>query len=790
MKNRTRSAALAATLILVVFGMIPSQTQGGRWQLQGTVTAINCLDSHVSVRSAGNIVWTVIFADPADCQKMKLNAIVKVTGVPAAGGQKTLAEAAFKGFVASDQAVGAGTMTVTGTCVRQDCIHLYLEMKDDSGKLWRVEFAKTSDCLPVNAGTRVSVTGEYSTLLPNKLVNAKGGVMSEDHADVLRPGEKPKGLARHRLDFNGDGKDDIISFYRPRGGEDQFGPSEVCVALSDGASFKLEDHVWAEKFINGCEIPAVGRLTQDSRADILGFLRGDKKEDSVIKLRLNTATAGEFMKFQGPAGIWDESDFAWMGGCSGTKVPILLDITGDKIDEIAVLTLSNEGGCKAGDVNVFKFSPDRKMTDSGRWLQDFCHQDRWPAAGDFNGDGKDDLIYFVRSSASGEREGDVFVALSTGTGLSPQTRWHDWFCVRNEIPLVGDFNGDGKDDIASFTRNEYPGVVSKVWVALSNGSSFGTPTVWTQGFCLGNEVPLAGDFDGDGYCDVAAFTHDTGAANEPKGRVMVALSNGQNAFNQSRRWISRFCLGEEIPSTYSALFPYWMYPYSAEGTDTDIGIYRSDEDTWFSWWSHAFSERMTGYWPIKDYYPGEAKQLLAESLRYADSVDLAYAGGHGAPAFININVNEPVDLKTALFGSWSSPSRTGDLEWIAFQSCSVTSLEGTEEEPWCTRWLCTASRLRPFAGLHGALGFAEVYWSCAWTGSTLATWFASYLKTGYSVPMSWMEAYQEEAEDNPSHNVPCAIYLEPYFNENLSAIQSEDYWYHQSEYRIAAYVME
>jgi hypothetical protein len=29
--------------------------------------------------------------------------------------------------------------------------------------------------------------------------------------------------------------------------------------------------------------------------------------------------------------------------------------------------------------------------------------------------------------------------------------WHDWFAPTGEIPLVGDFTGNGFDDVATFT---------------------------------------------------------------------------------------------------------------------------------------------------------------------------------------------------------------------------------------------------------------------------------------------------------------------------------------------------
>src|SRR4051794_27091511 len=58
--------------------------------------------------------------------------------------------------------------------------------------------------------------------------------------------------------------------------------------------------------------------------------------------------------------------------------------------------------------------------------------------------------------------------------------------------VAGDFNGDGRDDIVTFTR----GAAADVYVALSNGSSFqGTGVKWHDYFAAGTETPLVGDFN-------------------------------------------------------------------------------------------------------------------------------------------------------------------------------------------------------------------------------------------------------------------------------------------------------
>lgn len=86
-------------------------------------------------------------------------------------------------------------------------------------------------------------------------------------------------------------------------------------------------------------------------------------------------------------------------------------------------------------------------------------------SGDFNGDGLDDLVVFTRGP-----EADVWLALNAGGGLGPAEKWHDDFAVGNETPLVGDFDGDGRDDFADVRQR--PDGSADVTVLVSDGTGF------------------------------------------------------------------------------------------------------------------------------------------------------------------------------------------------------------------------------------------------------------------------------------------------------------------------------
>jgi hypothetical protein len=139
-----------------------------------------------------------------------------------------------------------------------------------------------------------------------------------------------------------------------------------------------------------------------------------------------------------------------------------------------------------------------------------------PAAvtvGDFNGDGKADLAVANGSS------GTVTVLLGNGDGTFTAAAGSPITVGSRPVSVaVGDFNGDGKADLAVANY-----VDNTVTVLLGNGD--GTFTAAGSPIVVGNgpESVVVGDFNGDGKADLAV-------ANNGDNTVTVLLGNGDGTF--------------------------------------------------------------------------------------------------------------------------------------------------------------------------------------------------------------------------------------------------------------------
>jgi hypothetical protein len=159
----------------------------------------------------------------------------------------------------------------------------------------------------------------------------------------------------------------------------------------------------------------------------------------------------------------------------------------------------------------------------------FSNQNETPLVGDFNDDGRIDLVSFTLDAAK-----DIKVALGNGIGYVNAGVWHGTLGAAGQIPVVGDFNGDGPDDVAIFTVSN----TNDAFVALSTGKKFGTAKLWNGSLLATGQVPIAGDFNNDRKDDIAVFA---------EGQVFVALSTG-TSFLPAIQWSPSFAGGTQVPA--------------------------------------------------------------------------------------------------------------------------------------------------------------------------------------------------------------------------------------------------
>jgi hypothetical protein len=130
------------------------------------------------------------------------------------------------------------------------------------------------------------------------------------------------------------------------------------------------------------------------------------------------------------------------------------------------------------------------------------------------------------------------------------------FGVAGDIPVTGDWNGDGFAEIGVFRKG--------TWYLDTNGNGLWEPGVDTKRqFGMANDTPVTGDWNGDGTTDIGVFrsVNDLG--------YWYLDSNGSGSWDAGSDQKLLFGTGSDIPVTGD---------WNGDGS-IDIGVYRNG--TWF-----------------------------------------------------------------------------------------------------------------------------------------------------------------------------------------------------------------
>jgi hypothetical protein len=275
----------------------------------------------------------------------------------------------------------------------------------------------------------------------------------------------------------------------------------TCIALAPSRILFVSEGPLAR--LGGAGIVVVANLSteflQSDLEDVMGFLR----DREPFLARLNPLTIGVFafaaVLLTTSASVAQETG-------NGRDYAKLRDL---QATTIAMQNMAAENLAAAGG-----FLPPMSFAAGTN--------PQFVAIGDFNRDGKLDLA--VADNIFSPNPGFVSVLLGNGDGTYQTPVAYGPFS--NPISIaVGDFNGDGKLDLAVADDILGNGTVS---VLLGNGDgTFGAAAAYGAG-SLPNSV-VVGDFNGDGIPDLAA-------ANYGSDNVSVLLGRGDGTFQRAQSY--------------------------------------------------------------------------------------------------------------------------------------------------------------------------------------------------------------------------------------------------------------
>ena len=292
-------------------------------------------------------------------------------------------------------------------------------------------------------------------------------------------------------DLNGDGKPEIIQVDC-----DELNYVTVYMNNGDGT------------FAPGVYYNLTGDLYQFPSEAAIGDINGDGNNDIIVTNEdggdISVLLGHGDGTFTAETVNYDVGGFPWM-------TPIIADFNGDGIlDVVADDDYFNMVFLQSYGDGTFKGAPTYELPNS---FDQFAYSYS-VATGDFNGDGIPDLAVGQNSN---DGSTGVVVYLGKGDGtFFPGVSYGESTGLGNVA--VGDFNGDGKLDIAVTDNNN-----GNIQILLGNGDgTFAIGLAFSSGGAYPQNL-VVGDFNHDGILDIAV-------PNAGSGNIGVLLGNGDGTF--------------------------------------------------------------------------------------------------------------------------------------------------------------------------------------------------------------------------------------------------------------------